>query len=99
MLETQPQEKGPGVGLSFVLGLAGNIVFWVVAAMLLLPRVPSRSIPIYVFGIGMVRLAGNGLLILIARNRQREALAKGLIIAASLAFLFDAACWGLVSTK
>ena len=97
MLETQPQEKGPSVGLSFVLGLGGNIVFWVVAAMLFKPWGPSRSI--HVFGIGLVRLAVNGLLILIARNSQREALAKGLIIAASLAFLFDAACWGLVSTR
>ncbi len=96
MLEPPTGEKGPGVGRGLVLGLMGNIVFWLVAVLLFAPSVTSKSRPPYI-AIGMVRLVANALLIWLAWSSERKALAKGLIIAASLAFLYDAACGGLMS--
>ncbi len=98
MLEPPTGEKGPGVGRGLVLGLVGNIVFWLAAVSLSAPSVTSKSRPPYIFAIGMVRLVANALLIWLVWSSERKALAKGLIIAASLAFLYDAACGGLMST-
>ena len=89
-------DPGPGVAAGFWIGVLAYIFSFGFVISVLTRVLPASGFTIITFANLLTHLLLNGGLILYSLGTDRKKFAKGLIIAASIAFLLDSACWGFL---
>lgn len=92
--DTGPSD-GPG---SFLLGAACPIGLAIFFFLVLARHVDSKFVGIFLMFIGLSQLIYVLPLIIYCHRKRRRRLLQGLIIGASIVFLLNASCFGLLMT-